>query len=85
MNNSNQNLLLPSQAREAKRINTQKLIFNHITYSYEKYRLFVEGVRFELTSPPCSSGTLPTELSSNVVLAIFTDCQYLSSSHIQNF
>ena len=52
MNNSNKNLLLPSQAREAKRINTQKLIFNHITYSYEKYRLFVEGVRFELTSPP---------------------------------
>lgn len=53
MNNSNQNLLLPSQAREAKIINTQKLIFNHTTYSYEKYRLFVEGVRFELTSPPC--------------------------------
>ena len=52
MNNSNQNLLLPSQVREAKRINTQKLIFNHITYSHEKYRLFVEGVRFELTSPP---------------------------------
>ena len=51
MNNSNQNLLLPSQAREAKRINTQKLIFNLITYSHEKYRLFVEGVRFELTSP----------------------------------
>ena len=51
MNAFNQNLLLPSQAREAKRINTQKLIFNHITYSYEKYRLFVEGVRFELTSP----------------------------------
>lgn len=53
MNNSNKNLLLPSQAREAKRINTQKLIFNHITYSYEKYRLSVEGVRLELTSPPC--------------------------------
>ena len=51
MNNSKQNLLLPSQARESKRINTQKLIFNLITYSYEKYRLFVEGVRFELTSP----------------------------------
>ena len=29
MNNSNKNLLLPSQAREAKIINTQKLIFNH--------------------------------------------------------
>ena len=48
MNNSNKNLLLPSQAREAKRINTQKLT---ITYSYEKYHLSVEGVRFELTSP----------------------------------
>ena len=85
MNNSNKNLLLPSQAREAKRINTQKLIFNHITYSYEKYRLFVEGVRFELTSPPYLRWRSTTELSSNVVLAIFTDCQYLSSSHIQNF
>ena len=85
MNNSNQNLLLPSQAREAKRINTQKLIFNHITYSYEKYRLSVEGVRFELTSPPWLRWRSTTELSSNVVLTIFTDGQYLSSSHIQNF
>lgn len=50
MNNSNKNLLLPSQAREAKIINTQKLT---ITYSYEKYHLSVEGVRFELTSPHC--------------------------------
>lgn len=34
MNNSNQNLLLPSQAREAKIIKTQKLMFN-------PYNLFV--------------------------------------------
>ena len=54
-------------------------------YSYEKYRIVVEGVRFELTSPPWLRWRYTTELSSNVVLAIFTDCQYLSSSHIQNF
>ena len=35
MNNSNQNLLLPSQAREAKIINTQKLIM------FNPYNLFV--------------------------------------------
>ena len=52
MNNSNQNLLLPSQAREAKIIEHKTKCLTHIIYSYGKYRLIVEGARFELTSPP---------------------------------
>lgn len=85
MNNSNQKLLLPSQAREARIIEHKTKCLTHIIYSYGKYRFIVEGARFELTSPPYLRWRSTTELSSNVVLTIFTDGQYLSSSHILNF
>lgn len=72
MNNFDQNLLLPSQARGAKQLTHKNKC---LTYN-EKYRL-AEGVRFELTSPPYLRWRSTTELSSNVIRTAFTGGSYV--------